>query len=113
MEIPKNYNKGDCDFISHKKKNAWYGLYNEEELVAVCKLLEVTKREARLCNDFIFPKYRGKGLYRKLIDFREQLAKNNGYEKVSVITKLNFEKYGYKKKKHYPKRNAWLLEKNI
>lgn len=77
-----------------------YGAYLKNRLIATIFLAVHEEGVARVRNVAIYEDYRGIGLGKYLMDFAENLARNQGYKKVFLMGRTTVEafyhKLGYK-----------------
>ena len=116
--IPKMYSKGFASFSQHKKKHFWLAAFiNGEgsEIMGVGKVLFLSKDHARHCSLFTIPMYRKMGVGRKIIDAREEIARQHGCSKIDGIAHVSLQywvRYGYIQKE-YKGNDQWIFEKEL
>lgn len=103
------------DFSSHLKdakksglvfcsKTKYYGLFKESNMVGFTGILPY-KNKWVFKNDFVLNDHRGKGYHKEMMNFRLNLAKQNGIKLVeATCTKMslsNYIKFGFKITKEF------------
>lgn len=106
VDIP-NRKEAEKSGLYFCKSTKMYGIFIDNELAGYAGLI-LKKDKAVLKNAFIFNQFRGKGLYKKLIDFRIQVTKDKKVIE-ATCTKMSINEYlkrGFKivqEYKHYTK----------
>lgn len=100
--IPETFDTEHAMFASRKKPEIWFkGVINGDIVGCGC-LVIMSKVKVRVSNDFIIPKYRGRGFIKKILNAREYWAKINGYKEADVISvKKYYPANGYKSVQKY------------
>ncbi len=91
----------DKEELDNEKNNLLMAAYEDDEMLGCCMLVEEDSQTVRLRQMAVLNDLQGKGIGRALINFAENLARDRGYQKISMHARQNsigfYEKMGYKK----------------
>ena len=86
--------------IEREKDNMLIGAFEDEDMLGCCMLVEEKPGIVRLRQMAVLNDLQGKGIGRALMNFAENLARDNGYKILSMHARKNavgfYEKMGYK-----------------
>lgn len=86
--------------LDAEKKNLLIGAFEEDQMLGCCMLVEENKSEVRLRQMAVLNDLQGKGIGRALTLFAENLARDRGYQTISMHARKNvvgfYEKMGYR-----------------
>lgn len=91
--------KAEGDFYYHNSCNFWYATDEKGAIVGSIGLKKIDDNLAEIKKFFVAPKYRGKGLSRKLMRTLVKAAKKHGFKKLylGTVARLNAAKRFYTK----------------
>ena len=109
--IPKKYDTEYAKFTYRKEPETWFKAVDGREILGIGCLLHFNKVTVRHSNDFVIPNYRGNGVIKSIVIFRENWARLNGFKKADVRTvKKYYEPLGYIKIKTYKVGGSWYVK---
>jgi ribosomal protein S18 acetylase RimI-like enzyme len=86
--------------IESEKTNLLIGAFEDEDMLGCCMLVEEKPGTVRLRQMAVLNDLQGKGIGRALMSFAENIARDRGYETISMHARKNaigfYEKMGYK-----------------
>jgi len=86
--------------IEGEKNNMLIGAFEDEDMLGCCMLVEEKPGTVRLRQMAVLNDLQGKGIGRALMNFAENIARDRGYEIISMHARKNaigfYEKMGYK-----------------
>ncbi|MFM9910699.1 MAG: GNAT family N-acetyltransferase [Chitinophagaceae bacterium] len=86
--------------LEKEKEQILIGAFEEEKMLGCCMLIRQADAGVRLRQMAVLNNLQGKGIGRALIQFAENIARDNGYKKISMHARKPvtgfFEKLGYK-----------------
>ena len=86
--------------IESEKNNMLIGAFEDEDMLGCCMLVEEKPGTVRLRQMAVLNDLQGKGIGRALMNFAENIARDRGYEIISMHARKNaigfYEKMGYK-----------------
>lgn len=82
-----------------EKENILIGAFEEEKILGCCMLIRENNEEIRLRQMAVLKNLQGKGIGRALMQFAENIARDNGHKKITMHARKSavpfFEKLGY------------------
>ena len=88
--------------LEREKDNLLIAAYEDDQLLGCCMLVEEDPRTVRLRQMAVLNDLQGKGIGRALMQFAENLARDHGYQTITMHARQNalgfYEKLGYKRK---------------
>ena len=88
------------DDLEKEKDNILIGAFEEEQMLGCCMLVEEEPSIIRLRQMAVLNDLQGKGIWRALMNFAENLARDRGYKIIRMNARKNavgfYEKVGYK-----------------
>lgn len=91
----------DKEELDNEKDNLLMAAYEDDVMLGCCMLVEENPQTVRLRQMAVLNDLQGKGIGKALINFAENLARDRGYQKISMHARQNaigfYEKMGYKK----------------
>jgi len=91
----------DKEELDNEKDNLLMAAYEDDVMLGCCMLVEENPQTVRLRQMAVLNDLQGKGIGRALMNFAENLARDRGYQKISMHARQNaigfYEKMGYKK----------------
>jgi ribosomal protein S18 acetylase RimI-like enzyme len=88
--------------LDSEKENILLAAFEDEDVLACCMLLEEVPGTARLRQMAVLNDLQGKGIGRALMNFAENVARDQGFRKLRMHARKNalgfYEKMGYKVK---------------
>ena len=89
------------DEVEKEKSNLHIVAYEDERMLGCCMLVEEDPQTVRLRQMAVINDLQGKGIGRALMQFAENLARDRGYQKITMHARKNamgfYEKLGYQK----------------
>lgn len=86
--------------LEKEKEQILIGAFEEEKMLGCCMLIRQADAEVKLRQMAVLNNLQGKGIGRALIQFAENIARDNGYKKITMHARKPvtgfFEKLGYK-----------------
>jgi GNAT superfamily N-acetyltransferase len=86
--------------LDKEKDNMLIGAFEDEDMLGCCMLVEENPATVRLRQMAVLNDLQGKGIGRALMNFAENLARDQGYKTMSMHARKNavgfYEKMGYK-----------------
>jgi GNAT superfamily N-acetyltransferase len=86
--------------LEEEKDNMLIGAFEDEKMLGCCMLVEEKPGTVRLRQMAVLNDLQGKGIGRALMNFAENLARDGGYQVLSMHARKNaigfYEKMGYK-----------------
>ncbi len=86
--------------LEKEKEQILIGAFEEEKMLGCCMLIRQIDAGVRLRQMAVLNNLQGKGIGRALIQFAENIARDNGYKKITMHARKPvtgfFEKLGYK-----------------
>ncbi|MFW6287603.1 MAG: GNAT family N-acetyltransferase [bacterium] len=86
--------------LSGDKTDIHLGVYIGNDLVGCLLLKELDNQTFKMRQVAVKPEYRGKGIGRKMVEYTENYAIENGYSKINLHARKNaigfYEKLGYR-----------------
>jgi len=86
--------------LEKEKENLFIGAFEDDLLLGCCMIVKEDSKKAKLRQMAVLNKLQGKGIGRALIQFAENLARDHGFNTISMharkMTVPFFEKMGYK-----------------
>src|SRR5262245_36309528 len=86
--------------IETEKDNLLIGAFEDEQMLGCCMIVEMDARKARLRQMAVLNNLQGKGIGRALIQFAENLARDRGFQKITMHARKTavgfYEKLGYR-----------------
>ena len=90
----------DSKEIESEKSNMLIGAFEDDDMLGCCMLVEEKPGTVRLRQMAVLNDLQGKGIGRALMNFAENIARDRGYEIISMHARKNaigfYEKMGYK-----------------
>jgi GNAT superfamily N-acetyltransferase len=90
----------DQQELEKEKDNMLIGAFEDDDMLGCCMLVEEKPGIVRLRQMAVLNDLQGKGIGRALMNFAENLARDNGYKILSMHARKNaigfYEKMGYK-----------------
>ena len=90
----------DLAEIESEKNNMLIGAFEDEDMLGCCMLVEENPGTVRLRQMAVLNDLQGKGIGRALMNFAENIARDRGFEIISMHARKNaigfYEKMGYK-----------------
>src|SRR5688500_5836778 len=87
--------------LDKEKDNMLIGAFEDEDMLGCCMLVEENPETVRLRQMAVLNDLQGKGIGRALMNFAENLARDRGYQKITMHARKNaigfYEKMGYTK----------------
>jgi ribosomal protein S18 acetylase RimI-like enzyme len=91
----------DKEELDNEKDNLLMAAYEDDVMLGCCMLVEENPQTVRLRQMAVLNDLQGKGIGKALMNFAENLARDRGYQKISMHARQNaigfYEKMGYKK----------------
>ncbi|MDB5206593.1 MAG: family N-acetyltransferase [Flavisolibacter sp.] len=88
--------------LQKEKANIHMGAYEDDRMLGCCMLVQEDEETVRLRQMAVVNDVQGKGIGRALMQFAETLARDRGYNKITMHARKNavgfYEKLGYKKR---------------
>lgn len=88
------------DELEHEKENILIGAFDDDDILGCCMLVEENPVTVRLRQMAVLNDLQGKGIGRALMTFAENIARDRGYQILSMHARKNatgfYEKMGYK-----------------
>lgn len=88
------------DELSKEKDNLFIGAFEDDLLLGCCMIVKENVHKAKLRQMAVLNNLQGKGIGRALIQFAENLARDHGFNIITMNARKNtvhfFEKMGYK-----------------
>ncbi len=88
--------------LEKEQNNMFMGAYEDDRMLGCCMLVEEEPGTVRLRQMAVVNDVQGKGIGRALMQFAENLARDRGYQRITMHARKNalgfYEKMGYKKK---------------
>jgi predicted GNAT family N-acyltransferase len=85
--------------LEKEKNNLLIAAYDDDKMLACCMLVEEAPQTVRLRQMAVLNDLQGKGLGKALMQFAENLARDRGYQKITMHARKNalgfYEKMGY------------------
>jgi len=89
------------DELEQEKENLMMAAYEDDQMLGCCMLVEEGPGTVRLRQMAVINDLQGKGIGRALMQFAENLARDRGYQKITMHARQNaigfYEKMGYRK----------------
>ena len=86
--------------LEQEKENMLIGAFEDEDMLGCCMLVEENPETVRLRQMAVLNDLQGKGIWRALMNFAENLARDRGYKIIRMNARKNavgfYEKVGYK-----------------
>jgi GNAT superfamily N-acetyltransferase len=86
--------------LEKEKDNMLIGAFEDDDMLGCCMLVEENPETVRLRQMAVLNDLQGKGIGRALMNFAENLARDRGYQIMSMHARKNsagfYEKMGYK-----------------
>jgi ribosomal protein S18 acetylase RimI-like enzyme len=86
--------------LEKEKENLLIGAYEDDIMLGCCMLVEEGADTVRLRQMAVLNDLQGKGIGKALMNFAENLARDRGYERITMHARKNsvgfYEKMGYK-----------------
>ncbi len=86
--------------LEKEKENLLIGAYEEDIMLGCCMLVQEGDDAVRLRQMAVLNDLQGKGIGKALMNFAENLARDRGYERITMHARKNsvgfYEKMGYK-----------------
>ncbi len=86
--------------LNEEKENILIGAFEEEKMLGCCMLIPLDTKIVRLRQMAVLNNLQGKGIGRALIQFSENIARDNGFKKITMHARKPvtgfFEKLGYR-----------------
>jgi ribosomal protein S18 acetylase RimI-like enzyme len=90
----------DEDELENEKSNLLIAAFEDDRMLGCCMLVPGNDRTIRLRQMAVMNDLQGKGVGRALMQFAENLARDRGYDKISMHARKNaigfYEKVGYR-----------------
>ena len=90
----------DSQEIEDEKANMLIGAFEDDDMLGCCMLVEEKTGTVRLRQMAVLNDLQGKGIGRALMNFAENIARDRGYDIISMHARKNaigfYEKMGYK-----------------
>ena len=90
--------------LDTEKDNLLIAAYEDDQMLGCCMLVEENPKTVRLRQMAVINDLQGKGIGKALMNFAENLARDRGYQKITMHARKNsvgfYEKMGYKKSGH-------------
>jgi predicted GNAT family N-acyltransferase len=85
--------------LEKEKNNLLIAAYDDDKMLACCMLVEEEPQTVRLRQMAVMNDLQGKGIGKALMQFAENLARDRGYQKITMHARKNaagfYEKMGY------------------
>lgn len=86
--------------LEKERDNLMVAAYEDDKMLGCCMLVEEDPQTVRLRQMAVLNDLQGKGIGKALIQFAENLARDHGYQKMTMHARKNavgfYEKMGYK-----------------
>jgi predicted GNAT family N-acyltransferase len=86
--------------LEKEKKEVLIGAFEDDKMLGCCMLIREDQNTARLRQMAVLNNLRGKGIGRALMNFSENIARDLGYQKLTMHARKTavgfYEKLGYK-----------------
>jgi ribosomal protein S18 acetylase RimI-like enzyme len=86
--------------LEKERDNLMVAAYEDDKMLGCCMLVEEDPQTVRLRQMAVLNDLQGKGIGKALIQFAENLARDHGYQKITMHARKNavgfYEKMGYK-----------------
>ena len=90
------------DELENEKENLLIGAFEDGQILGCCMIVEENPGMAKLRQMAVLNALQGKGIGRALMQFAENLARDHGYDSLTMHARKNaigfYEKMGYKVK---------------
>ena len=87
--------------LAKDKDNLLIAAYEDDQMLGCCMLVEEDPETVRLRQMAVLNDLQGKGIGRALMNFAENLARDRGYQRITMHARINavgfYEKMGYKR----------------
>lgn len=89
------------DELEEEKKHVHMAAYEDDHMLGCCMLVEESPETVRLRQMAVINDLQGKGIGKALMGFAENVARDRGYNKITMHARKNslgfYEKMGYRK----------------
>src|SRR6187397_210716 len=86
--------------IEKEKENLLIAAFEDEQMLGCCMIVEMDPRKARLRQMAVLNNLQGKGIGRALMQFAENIARDRGFQKITMHARKTavgfYEKLGYR-----------------